>query len=459
MPASSRCSSGSRPSASRSPARSRGRAERSATRARMRSTSPTCCSSACSGLVQAGVEQRLDGLQPVLARRARPQRALDPAAQLAAAHRGRGAVEHADQRAVRAAREARVEFEVAARRGVELQRLVALLAADAAQVRQRGLLRVPHVVAAGSPPRRSASGLCARPKPARSRVPNCSHSWRSALPASKCHGGRSRTAPAEPARATGGASSATSNSAGRRRSSSAASASSPVASSAWKRPLASSSHARPKRSPDGEGGEQRVASCLEQRVVRDRARRDDAHDLAFDRALGLRRIADLLADRDRLALAHGAREVGVERLHRHARHRNRLAARLAARGERDVEQPRRPARVVEEQLVEIAHAVEQQHVGVLRLDAQVLLHNGCQFRRVHQRPEDQRKVRENRYLYHQKAAPGDRIRRNGIKSMRKTPGSCWKRIRKNTPHLESRLYPCGKRSQPSPKPVDGSADG
>ncbi len=28
-----------------------------------------------------------------------------------------------------------------------------------------------------------------------------------------------------------------------------------------------------------------------------------------------------------------------------------------------------------EQLVEIAHAVEQQHVGMLRLDAQVLLHH------------------------------------------------------------------------------------
>ena len=33
------------------------------------------------------------------------------------------------------------------------------------------------------------------------------------------------------------------------------------------------------------------------------------------------------------------------------------------------------SRVVVEQLVEVAHAVEQQHVRMLRLDAQVLLHH------------------------------------------------------------------------------------
>jgi len=32
--------------------------------------------------------------------------------------------------------------------------------------------------------------------------------------------------------------------------------------------------------------------------------------------------------------------------------------------------------VFEEELVEVPHAVEEQHVGVLRLDAQVLLHDG-----------------------------------------------------------------------------------
>jgi len=88
----------------------------------------------------------LDRLQPVLARCARAQRALDPAAQLAAPHRGRGAVEHVEQRAVRPSRQARVELEVTARGRIELQRLVALLAANAAQVGQGGLLRLAQVV-------------------------------------------------------------------------------------------------------------------------------------------------------------------------------------------------------------------------------------------------------------------------------------------------------------------------
>ncbi len=43
---------------------------------------------------------------------------------------------------------------------------------------------------------------------------------------------------------------------------------------------------------------------------------------------------------------------------------------------RDVEKLRGAARIVVEHLVEIAHAIEQQHVRVLRLDAQVLLHHG-----------------------------------------------------------------------------------
>jgi hypothetical protein len=60
---------------------------------------------------------------------------------------------------------------------------------------------------------------------------------------------------------------------------------------------------------------------------------------------------------------------------RHARHRNRLTGGLTARRQRDVEQARGALRVVVEQLVEIAHAIEQQHVRVLRLEAQVLLHH------------------------------------------------------------------------------------
>ena len=59
----------------------------------------------------------------------------------------------------------------------------------------------------------------------------------------------------------------------------------------------------------------------------------------------------------------------------HAGHRDRRAGRLAARGERDVEQPRGALGVVVEELVEVAHPVEDELVRMLRLDAQILLHH------------------------------------------------------------------------------------
>jgi hypothetical protein len=49
---------------------------------------------------------------------------------------------------------------------------------------------------------------------------------------------------------------------------------------------------------------------------------------------------------------------------------------LTAFGERDVEQARGLARIVVKQLVEITHAIKQQRIGILRLEAQILLHHG-----------------------------------------------------------------------------------
>src|SRR5262249_50378662 len=52
------------------------------------------------------------------------------------------------------------------------------------------------------------------------------------------------------------------------------------------------------------------------------------------------------------------------------------ARRGAALGERQVEQARGLLGVVVEELVEVPHPVEDQDVGMLALDAQVLLHHG-----------------------------------------------------------------------------------
>ena len=125
--------------------------------------------------------------------------------------------------------------------------------------------------------------------------------------------------------------------------------------------------------------QQRVATFVEQGFVGDRARRDDAHHLAFDQAFRQRRIADLLADRHRFPERDQTRQIAFVGMHRHASHRDRLARGVAALGQGDVEQPRRLARVVVEQFVEIAHPEEHQHVRMLRLGGEELAHQGCVF--------------------------------------------------------------------------------
>ncbi|MNS54051.1 hypothetical protein D3C72_868310 [compost metagenome] len=113
----------------------------------------------------------------------------------------------------------------------------------------------------------------------------------------------------------------------------------------------------------------------QQRGVGQRAGGDDAHHLALHRALARGRIADLLADRHRLAQLDELDQVLVDRMERDAGHADRHAAGLSARRQRDVQQPRGLLGVVMEQLVEVAHPIEQQRVRMIRLDAEVLLHH------------------------------------------------------------------------------------
>jgi hypothetical protein len=84
---------------------------------------------------------------------------------------------------------------------------------------------------------------------------------------------------------------------------------------------------------------------------------------------------DLLADRDRFAELDELGEVAFDRVHGHAAHRNRLAVARAARRKGDVEEARGLLRVVEEELVEVAHPVEEERLGMGGLDAQVLGHH------------------------------------------------------------------------------------
>ena len=125
--------------------------------------------------------------------------------------------------------------------------------------------------------------------------------------------------------------------------------------------------------------QQGVAAFLQQGLVGHRPGRHDAHDFALDQSLRQRGVTDLFADRDRFAEGDQSRQVALDGMHGHARHRNRLSARGAALGQGDVEQAGRLARIVIEQFVEIAHPEEQQDVRMLGLGREELAHEGRVF--------------------------------------------------------------------------------
>ena len=99
-----------------------------------------------------------------------------------------------------------------------------------------------------------------------------------------------------------------------------------------------------------------VAPRIEQRVLGERAGRDQAHHVAAHHALvaalpRLGRVLELLADRDAMAERDQAMQIFVGAIDRHAAHRDVAAEMLAALGEHDAERarggsrrPRRTAR-------------------------------------------------------------------------------------------------------------------
>jgi hypothetical protein len=323
--------------------------------------------------VQSLVDQRSDRLQAQLDRLSIAQWPVQPAAQLASAHRRRSSIQDRGDGAIRAIGETGRELQVAARRRIELHCFAAVLGTQTAQVRQRGLLSIAHILqeTACGCDRENTIGaaeagqiarlelLTQRPGrglqvevPRRTLADESRHARRQRMLGNEQLGGAQALDLA------------------RQR----------FAALRFEHVEAAARQLQPGEAEAlavaEQRSEQRVAALFEECLVGDRARRHDAHHLALDRPFGLGRIADLLADRDRFAAPHELRQVALDAVERHARHRNRLASRLAARGQRDVEQARGALRIVIEQLVEIPHAVEQQHVRMLRLEAQVLLHHG-----------------------------------------------------------------------------------
>jgi hypothetical protein len=120
---------------------------------------------------------------------------------------------------------------------------------------------------------------------------------------------------------------------------------------------------------------------IEQLFLGDRARRDQPDHVAPDHGfvaalLRLCRILHLLADGDAEPERDQLLEVVVGRMHGHAAHGNVFAAMLAALRQCDAERTAGRLGVFEEELVEIAHAIEQQAVRIGSLDLDILLHHG-----------------------------------------------------------------------------------
>ncbi|MGX1138793.1 hypothetical protein AB7M11_003029 [Bradyrhizobium ottawaense] len=108
-----------------------------------------------------------------------------------------------------------------------------------------------------------------------------------------------------------------------------------------------------------------VGAGIEQRVFGQRARRDQPHHAAADHTLVATRlrgsgILGLLADRDAVPGRDQAVQIVLGALDRHAAHRDVGALMLAALRQHDAERPGGDLGVLEEQLVEVTHPVEQQ---------------------------------------------------------------------------------------------------
>jgi len=111
-------------------------------------------------------------------------------------------------------------------------------------------------------------------------------------------------------------------------------------------------------------------------AFQDQTRRDHPGHLAANKTLGLPGIFHLVADGHLPAGSHQLGDIALGGMVGHPAHGNRVFRLLVARGERDFEDAGGSDRILQEQLVEIPHAIEQQGVRIPCLDFQVLLHHG-----------------------------------------------------------------------------------
>jgi hypothetical protein len=122
------------------------------------------------------------------------------------------------------------------------------------------------------------------------------------------------------------------------------------------------------------GGKKIVLTRIEQRIVGQRAGRDDPRYLPFDQPFRQRRVFHLLADCRAKSRLNQPPQVVVELMIREPGHRDRVGGPFVAAGERQPQRAGRLLGIFVKQLVEVADAKQQNGTGILRLHFQVALH-------------------------------------------------------------------------------------
>ena len=247
------------------------------------------------------VDQCLDRLLAPPQHVAIAQRAMQPAAQQARAHRRDRAVEHAEQGELAVAARMRVEFEVAPGRRIHRDGRVGGFERHAGQVRQRGLLRFLDVAEQGArggdrkrPALAAEAREIARTEEAREFALGCG---RIEMP------GRALAQPRQRSDDDGPDDVFRDQGLGRRQPREFGGQRFRIGDFAEQEAARRQVQVGESiaRAAGRDRQQQVVATFLEQRRVGHRARRDHPHDLALDQPLRRRRVADLLADRYRLA--------------------------------------------------------------------------------------------------------------------------------------------------------------
>ena len=123
-----------------------------------------------------------------------------------------------------------------------------------------------------------------------------------------------------------------------------------------------------------------VFIILEHTALDDGAGRDHTDDIPLDKALGLSGVFHLLTDGDLVAFGDEPGHIAFVAVEGHPAHGGALLLTALLAGQRQVQLPRGRPGIVEEHLVKVADAVEQNLVLVLFFDFQILLHHGRQFR-------------------------------------------------------------------------------